>query len=199
MQVFNPNTWETETERSVVRIHPQWLMNLLQYLLFFFSFIFLCHSTVCNVHTVYTKGTHHREDNEEGRILSVFLRDPEYHTGQSPRHLTNGSLFPDPQSCSWFSDPIPRPQAFLFQGFPILYGPDLFDPLPWIRSSTFHSPSDSTGNGDQEAFPHIVASWAWDSPPCHTSINCTTTLIRADYHLQVMYEENTFTTAPFCA
>lgn len=186
MQVFNPNTWEIGTEGSVVRIHPQWLMNLLQYLLFFFSFIFLCHSTVCNVHTVYTKGTHHREDNEEGRILSVFLRDPVQHTGQAPRHLIHGSLFPDPQSCSWFSDPIPRPQAFLFQGFPILYGPDLFDPLPWIRSSTFHSPSDSTENGDQEAFPHIVASWAWDSPPCHTSINCPTTLIRADYHLQLI-------------
>jgi hypothetical protein len=31
-----------------------------------------------------------------------------------------------------------------------------------------------------------VASWAWDSPPCHTSINCPTTLIRADYHLQLI-------------
>ena len=34
---------------------------------------------------------------------------------------------------------------------------------------------------------------------CHTLINCPTTLTRADYHLQVISEVNTFTTAPFHA
>ena len=35
--------------------------------------------------------------------------------------------------------------------------------------------------------------------PYHTLINCPTTLTRADYHLQVISEVNTFTTAPFHA
>lgn len=44
-----------------------------------------------------------------------------------------------------------------------------------------------------------MATWAWYAPPCHTSINCPTTLSRADYHLKVISEVNTFTTAPFRA
>lgn len=49
-----------------------------------FHSFFLYHSPVCNVHIVYTKGTHYREHNEEGGILSLFLVDPGQHTGQVP-------------------------------------------------------------------------------------------------------------------
>ena len=83
VQVFNPNTWAIRQEDPCSESFPDYLLISCKVSSSSFHSFFLRHSPLCNVHTVYTKGTHRREDNEEGGILSVFLMDPGQHTGQA--------------------------------------------------------------------------------------------------------------------
>lgn len=118
----------------MVRLHHRLLLNLLPRLFWCFihsSFIPAIPRPVSHVHT---ERPHHREDNEEGGILTLFLRDSGHHTGQAPG--TRRLLAHNPQSCRRLSDPIPRPQECVLQAFPILEGPGLFNPLTLVWYST---------------------------------------------------------------
>lgn len=67
-------------------------------------------------HSPCQRNTHHREGDEEGGILSLFLTDSGHHTGQAPG--TQRLLTQDTQSCSRLSDPTPRPQDCVLQAYP---------------------------------------------------------------------------------
>jgi hypothetical protein len=90
----------------------------------------------------------------------VFLRDPGKHTGQVPRFLTQ--WLPAPLTAS------PAARSLILSQAPRLCPPRVHNTLsPWaVQSSAMntvlhlHFNLRSHRNGDQEAFPHRVASWA---------------------------------------
>ena len=146
VQVFNPNTWAIRQEDPCSESFPDYLLISCKVSSSSFHSFFLRHSPLCNVHTVYTKGTHRREDNEEGGILSVFLMDPGQHTGQAPSwtlrlltaHRTSAKA---PHSQPHAPRPsILQPALWSYPGDPRLCPPRVHNLLrPWpVQSSAMN-------------------------------------------------------------
>jgi hypothetical protein len=93
VQVFTQSTWAMRWEGPWTESIPDVWWISYNVSSSSFHLFFLCQSTVCSVHTVYTKGTHHGEDKEEGGILSVSNGSQRAHR-TSPRFLTHCSLLP---------------------------------------------------------------------------------------------------------
>jgi hypothetical protein len=106
MQVFNRNTWGMRREDLFSK---SILDDFCIVCSSSFHLFFLCHSPVCSVNTVSTKGIHTREDSEGRGMLSVFLIDFGLHTGKVPisnlRPLTSHrTIAKTPHQ--WHPDPL---------------------------------------------------------------------------------------------
>lgn len=138
-----------EAGGSVVRAHPELLINPLQSLLFLS--LLLCHSLLSNISRVHIKLAHHTEENEERSSSNGFWAPDR----KSPKSSSPMTPAPPPDPIPTHPHLLPYPHSPLLSPGSKIVLPKVPNPLPLVRSSASIFLSEVTGTAAiRENFPH---------------------------------------------